>query len=137
VLADAVLACTSDTDRRVGCCTARFGARRLRALLIARRRSGIQDSRLFVRVRLGRQVGRLGFAARTNASLYRSQGRVLIGMALRVSVFPAAGHYRLPGGRVGDALRARRCAAGLRPVLDPAARSHGMAAARERGQWGS
>jgi len=28
----------------------------------------------------------------------------------------------------------RRCAAGLRPVLDPAVRSHGMAAAREREQ---
>jgi len=33
--------------------------------------------------------------------------------------------------------RGRRCAAGLRPVLDPAARSHGMAAAREREQRGS
>jgi len=31
----------------------------------------------------------------------------------------------------------RRCAAGLRPVLDPAVRSPGWAAAREREQWGS
>ena len=30
-----------------------------------------------------------------------------------------------------------RCAAGLRPVLDPAARSHGVAAVREREQRGS
>jgi len=43
------------------------------------------------------------------------------------------GGYRLAGGRVKDVWR-RRCAAGLCPVLDPAARSRGMAAAREKQQ---
>ena len=53
--------------------------------------------------------------------------------------FPRSGALsRLAGGGVEGALRAPlrgSCAAGLRPVLDPAARSHGMAAARERKQW--
>ena len=52
------------------------------------------------------------------------------------SSFPAAGIVGSRAGRVEDALR-RRCAAGLRPVLDPATRSHGMAAAREKERRGS
>src|SRR6266516_7492544 len=76
---------------------------------------------------------------RTNTSLFQSQGASADatqerGPARRAGArrFPAARHYRLAGGCVKDALR--RCAAGLRPVLDPAARSRGMAAEREREQ---
>jgi phage shock protein C len=48
-------------------------------------------------------------------------------------LFPAAG---IIGSRAGASRTpcGRRCAAGPRPVLDPAARSHGMAAARGREQ---
>jgi hypothetical protein len=52
------------------------------------------------------------------------------------SSFPAAGII----GSLVAASRTpcwRRCAAGLRPVLDPASRSHGMAAAREWERRGS
>ena len=50
--------------------------------------------------------------------------------------FPAAG---IIGSRAVASRTpcGRRCAAGLRPVLDPAVRSPGLAAARERGRWGS
>jgi hypothetical protein len=57
------------------------------------------------------------------------------GYASGTPSFPAAG---IIGSR-GAASRTpcgRRCAAGLRPVLDPATRSHEMAAAREREQRG-
>ncbi len=46
-------------------------------------------------------------------------------------LFPRRGDCRLAGGRVKDAW-GRRCAAGLCPVLDPAARSREMAAEREK-----
>jgi hypothetical protein len=81
----------------------------------------------------------------TNTSLFQCQGRAVrrrvFGLGTRVLVTRAGplsrrGDYRLPGSRVKDAL-GRRCAAGLRPVLDLAARSRAMAAAREREQWGS
>ena len=49
---------------------------------------------------------------------------------VRSSVPSRRRHYRLAGGRVKDAWR-RRWAVGLCPVLDPAARSCGMAAKRE------
>ena len=57
-------------------------------------------------------------------------------MRLEQSSFPAAG---IIGSRaaVSRTPCGRRCAVGLRPVLDPAARSHEMAAAREREQRGS
>jgi len=52
------------------------------------------------------------------------------------SSFPAAGIIGSRAGPVEDALRVP-LRGGLRPVLDPVARSHGMAAAREKEQRGS
>jgi hypothetical protein len=54
-------------------------------------------------------------------------------LARSVTAFPPRG---IIGSRAGASRTpcGRRCAAGLRPILDPAARSRGMAAAREREQ---
>jgi hypothetical protein len=83
----------------------------------------------------------------TNTSLFQGQVEVL----MRRSSGPLPGSHpawagcaRFPAaGIIGSRAAAsrtpcgRRCAAGLRPVLDPAVRSLGLAAAREREQWGS
>jgi hypothetical protein len=72
-------------------------------------------------------------ATQTSRSGAAETGTLATQVADHIDHLPRCGDYRLAGGRVKDAWR-RRCAAGLCPVLDPAARSRGMAAARERRQ---